>query len=125
MSEQQAAESQPAGQQPANPMFLGRSPAYVDIYASLVRLSMTPTDFTLIFGAFEDFGPGQIYPQDRAAVRLSPQSLRILIENASSVLRAWEAQFGKVNLPKAIADEAKENEKRLSTIFGNSGQHPR
>ena len=85
-------------------------------------MSMTPADFTLIFGAYEDLGPGLLIPQDRASVRVSPQTLRILIENAALFLRAWEAQFGKVNLPPGILEENQETEKRLSTVFTGPGK---
>lgn len=111
--------------EPIQTVSVGRSPNYVDVYASITRMSMTPTDFTIIFGAFEDFGPGLIIPQDRASIRVSPQALRILIENAASCLRAWEAQFGKVNLPQGVLEEIQENEKRLSTTFINSGRNAR
>ena len=104
-------------QESTTPVPIGRSSNYVDVYASIIRMNMTPTDFTVIFGVNEDLGPGLLIPQDRASVRVSPQTLRILIENAALFLRAWEAQFGKVNLPQGVLEENQETEKRLSTAF--------
>lgn len=109
-------------QEAATPVPIGRSPNYIDVYASITRMSMTPTDFTMVFGAYEDFGPGLLIPQDRASIRISPQTLRILIENAALFLRAWEAQFGKVNLPPGVSEENQETEKRLSTVFIDPGK---
>lgn len=61
----------------------GAPPLLLTYMPAWSAMSMTPTDFTMIFGAFEDFGPGEVHPRDRAAIRLSPQSLRILIETAA------------------------------------------
>jgi methionine synthase II (cobalamin-independent) len=75
-----------------------RSPNYISIYSNQSRLGITPWDISIIFATTDDFGAGKIEIEDQATIRLSPQHFKALCSSFAAVLKAYEKQFGVVNV---------------------------
>ena len=78
----------------------GRDDSYVDIYANQIRLGVSLSDLTIIFGATDDLGPNQLVSKDKAAIRLSVTNAKILMLNLQTMVEAYENGIGKIRLPR-------------------------
>ena len=89
-----------------NPLMLGagqqRDPGYQDIYANQLRVSMTQLDFSLIFGATEDYGPNVIGVRDRLAIRVSPSMLKFIVLTLQNAMGAYEEAVGAIPFPENL-----------------------
>jgi len=70
----------------------------VDIYANQLRLGSTLHDFTIIFGATDDQGRGQIGSRDLATVRLAPALAKILQMHLRAAVEAYEKKVGPIGI---------------------------
>ena len=84
-----------------------RAEDFKDIYANQVRLGVTLTDFTIIFGIADDLG-SQTINKDLAAIRLSPGTMKLLLVQMSAVLSAYETACGQI--PSFAIDQGRETE---------------
>lgn len=83
----------------------------VDIYANQLRLGSTLHDFTIIFGATDDRGVGQITSRDLATVRLAPALAKILEMHLRTAIDAYESVVGEIPIsPRAKDDLEKVHE---------------
>lgn len=99
-----------------------RSEKFVDIYTNQIRVGMTQNDFTLTFCVTDDHGVDKMHLLDLAAVRMSPQTLKVSLVTLASVLETYEAQFGSVSIATAALASIEENRARLAKIFGDPSE---
>jgi hypothetical protein len=82
------------------------------VYANQLRVSVTVSDITIIFGALEDRGANQLINEDKASVHLSPITAKLLLQNLSMIIHAYEQVIGNIPVPPkiiAIAESQTEN----------------
>lgn len=82
-----------------NPAQYVRSPDYKDVYSNFVRVAVGPTDFTIAFSKLVEPAAGLTVPEDQVLVRMSPQQMKIFIDQAGKTLLAWEQVFGELTNP--------------------------
>jgi uncharacterized protein DUF3467 len=79
-----------------------RSQDFRNYYVNNVKIVMTPNDFGLICGQIQPpEGGKETVVEEQLAVRLSPQSLKVLATSLLSALDGWERIFGKLPEPPA------------------------
>ncbi len=83
---------------PVAPRF-ERDPAFLDTYATQLRLNASLADFTLVFGVNDDIGPGNLAIRDKVAVHLPPVTAKILALQLRSIIDAYEEAVGEIPLP--------------------------
>ena len=89
-----------------NRTVISRSGDHRDIYANNIRAGMTPWDIALHFGIIIDASDSVAQIEERATIRLSPQTMKVLVAILPSMMEQWERQFGKVPLPDGLVPES-------------------
>ena len=89
------------------PVGTQRDLTYVDVYSNQIRLGVTLGDVMIIFGAIEDIGPNQMIIKDKAAVRLSPITAKILMINLQAAIEAYEKGVGEIPIPHLTSQSAR------------------
>lgn len=79
-----------------------RDGAYVDVYSNQVRLGVTISDITIVFGLMEDAGPNQIVNKDKVAVHLAPTSAKSLMMHLKAAVEAYEKGAGEIPIPYSV-----------------------
>lgn len=74
-----------------------KSEKFVDVYSNNTKLSLTYVDFSVTFGRVIEAGVSSIVEED-VLVRMSPRAFKMLITNAASMIKGWEAQCGEISL---------------------------
>jgi hypothetical protein len=82
---------------PQQPIFV-RNPEFKSYYINNVKIAMTSNDFNLICGqvnAAETEGAPTVV-DDILSIRLSPQTLKVIVSGLTSAIDGWEKIFGKL-----------------------------
>ena len=87
-----------------------------DIFANQLRMAVSFTDVTLVFGVSDTSGPsgeGVSNPvvRDRVAVHMAPGMLKQLLMHVQMAVDAYESALGVIPVP-AISAEAVESNRR-------------
>ncbi|MBV0888152.1 hypothetical protein KTQ54_06320 [Komagataeibacter oboediens] len=85
-----------------------------DVYANQIRMGVTLSDFSLVFGAIADRGKQGSHNVDKCIVRLAPITFKQLYIQMSATLEAYEQSVGKIPTSKKIVDGSKKIQKVLS-----------
>jgi hypothetical protein len=84
----------------ATEMTFVKSQDFKSYYVNNVKIIMTPNDFGLVCGQIQPpDGSTETVVEEQFAVRLSPQSLKVLAHSLLSTLEGWEKIFGKLPEP--------------------------
>src|SRR5271170_6438003 len=94
-----------------------RDEHYLDVFVNNMRITMTQSDLSMIFGTTEDYGPGNVGTKDRVCLRISPMMARIILVNLQATLDAYEDIAGQVRLPEALEKAAKAQRNLLAETF--------
>jgi hypothetical protein len=79
---------------------------FKESYCNHNRMAITPFDIAIFFGHIaEKATAGQTRVIEDFAVRLSPQSFKLFVQNLNAVLGMWESQFGPVTIQVRPADQ--------------------
>jgi hypothetical protein len=62
------------------------------------------SDYTLVFGTSNDYGPNNVKALDRAAIHVSPQMLKMIWLQIGENLKAFEEVFGEIPIPRMASD---------------------
>lgn len=89
----------------------------MDTFANTLRVGNSVNDFTLVFGTIDDYGPGNLQHSDRVSVHLSPQMLKIVAQQLSANVEAYELAFGTIKLPKAVESSFDSIREQLTRMF--------
>lgn len=73
-----------------------------DSYANQIRMGVTLSDFTLIFGVIVDRGKAGSVNCDKCIVRLAPTTFKQLHLQMSAALAAYEQSIGEIPTPKNL-----------------------
>jgi hypothetical protein len=74
-----------------------RSAEFKDIYSNFVRMGVSGSDISIIFGKLVDSPLGFNVVEDQAIIRMSPHQFKTFLSQATKTLNAWEEVFGAVN----------------------------
>jgi hypothetical protein len=101
-----------------------RDSQFRDIYANSTQTHLGPFDITIVFQKIGEISPGQPGSTDLISVAMSPQHFKAFVRSANETLEAYEATFGKLEIPEAdIA--AKRNAKEIQTLLESARQQAR
>lgn len=84
------------------PGFVG-GPSTPDVFSNQLRMGVTLTDFTIIFGANEETPMGNV-TRDRVAVHLAPGTLKQLLSHLEMAVSAYEEALGPIPAPKRLSE---------------------
>ena len=90
-----------------------RDQSYLDVYANQFRVGMTPSDFTLIFGATEDYGPS-VGIKDRVAIRVAPSTLKLMVLTLQNTLTVYEELIGAIPITQESQELIAANRAQLA-----------
>ena len=86
----------PTPQQPH--LNVAQTPDYREIYANSVQVRVSVWDFQLVFGLASSDTPDQVTIRNNAAVFLSPQQAKALLNVLGQNIAQYEQAFGTLNL---------------------------
>lgn len=92
-----------------SPLAFGQRPNVTDVYANQLRMGVTLSDFTIIFGVAEDDGQGIAQMVDKATIRLAPMTFKALLLNMQGALDAYEKSVGNIIISRVAVTEATKN----------------
>jgi hypothetical protein len=85
-----------------------KSQDFKNYYVNNVKIVITPNDLSLICGQIQPPDGSEVtVVEEQLAVRLSPQSVKVLATSLVSALEGWEKIFGKLPDPPAGLINAK------------------
>jgi hypothetical protein len=76
-----------------------RSQNFREVYASHLKMGLTPYDFVITLGHPSEQPPGTAIIEEDVVIRLSPQFCKHLSINLAKAVETWESQFGDIKLP--------------------------
>jgi hypothetical protein len=82
-----------------------QSPDFKQVYCNHTRLGMTPYDLVLTCGHIAEKTPNDPIILEDVSIRFSPQTFKFLALTLSSVMAAWEAQWGPVQIRSRTPEE--------------------
>lgn len=90
---------------PAQPQLnVTQAPEFRELYANSVQVRVSVWDFQLVFGTAFSEAPDQVNIRNQAAIFLSPQQAKALLNVLGQNIAQYEAAFGTLNLePKGQA----------------------
>jgi hypothetical protein len=94
-----------------------RDQSFQDVYASQMRMSITVSDITIIFGVMNDRGQNIYVPEDRVAVRLAPVTAKVLLHNLKMALSAYESVLGTIPIPPHTIRQSETNSEYLTKVL--------
>lgn len=114
--------------QPQQPMLPGMvSPAFAqrlfgsapvpEVFANQMRMGVTITDFTLVFGAAVDIGGGTPMAIDKSVVHVAPGMLKQMLQNITMAVEAYEEVMGEIRLPAPLAGHLANLRIQLTTML--------
>lgn len=74
-----------------------------DIFANQLRLGVTLTDFTLVFGVSEESPAGAV-TRDRAIIRLAPGMVKQLVAHLEMIVSAYEEAIAPIPVQARLND---------------------
>lgn len=77
----------------------------LDVYINQIRMGATLMDLTIILGATEDSGTGQVTNRDRVIVRVSPATAKILLSHLQMIVSAYEEAVGPITVSQRLEVE--------------------
>jgi flagellar protein FlaG len=77
---------------------VAQAPDYRETYANSVQVRVSVWDFQLVFGLASSDSPDQVTIKNHAAVYLSPQQAKALLNVLGQNLAQYEQAFGTLNL---------------------------
>jgi hypothetical protein len=80
-----------------------RTPEFKDIYSNVSRITVTPFDFSIIFGRNVELPNVGNVTEELVSVRFSPQQFKSMIDGLTRMLVAWERAFGEIK--KTTSDQ--------------------
>ena len=85
------------------------SPAVPEVFSNQLRMNVTFTDFTIVFGAADTAvtqnGPSLPTIRDKVAVHLVPGMLKQLYLTVQWAVEAYETAVGPILLPSNLEDQ--------------------
>ena len=99
------------------PAAVPRDQSFQDVYASQLRMSITVSDITIIFGVMSDRGQNIYVPEDRVAVRLAPVTAKVLLQNLTMAVSAYESVLGTIPIPSDTIRQSKANSENLTRVL--------
>lgn len=72
-----------------------------EVFANQLRMGVTVTDFTIVFGTAVDMG-GTAVVADRAIVHVAPGMLKQILQNLIMAVNAYEEVMGEIRVPKPL-----------------------
>lgn len=89
---------------PQPKIHLNQTAEYREIYSNSVQVRVSVWDFQLVFGTAFSEAPDQVNIRNQAAIFLSPQQAKALLNVLGQNIAQYEAAFGTLNLePKGQA----------------------
>lgn len=76
-----------------------REPAFLDTYANQLRINVSLSDVTLVFGVNQDLGHQNFAVRDKVAVHLAPTTAKILLAELQAVVEAYEKVVAPIPVP--------------------------
>jgi hypothetical protein len=95
-----------------------------DVYVNQVRLGATLSDFTIICGATEDAGFGNIVNQDKVTIRLAPGTAKMLYLNLITAISAYEESVAPIPVPHNLAKTLEDIKERISSNYRQQMESP-
>jgi len=89
-----------------------------------LRISASFADLTLIFGVSDDRGPGDLVVLDKAAVRLSPTTAKMLYLNLGKVIETYEKAVKPIPVPAGLNEQLDLIPDRLTKILSGEMEIP-
>ena len=89
----------------------------LDVYINQIRMGATLMDFTIILGATEDSGSGQVTNRDRVAVRVAPATAKILLLHLEMLVSAYEESVGPVSVSQRLDAELAATKQNIVRAF--------
>ena len=96
-----------------------KSEHYRDFYANACNVRLSPYDFVITFLQNKEIA-GEIFVEELAAATLSPQQFKALVVVASNTLKAYESNFGELQLPATFVPRMDMEEKLREAITSHA-----
>ena len=94
----------PIGMPPALAQRLFAPGNIPETFANQMRMGVTVTDFTLVFGTAIDAGPNMApVALDRSIIHVAPGMLKQIFQNIAMAVEAYEEVMGEIKLPHQLA----------------------
>jgi len=98
-----------------------RDPQFRDIYSNASQTFISPYDLAIMFQRTSEVAPGQPGATDLVSVAMSPQHFKAFVKSANETLSAYEATFGKLEIPEADIVPAR-NAGQIQTLLEGARQ---
>lgn len=82
-----------------------KSSDFREYYCNHFRVAITPVDILVIFGHIAEKSADTPVLLEDVAIRFSPQTFKNIAHNFMAAIRAWEGQFGTVQLSNKTPEE--------------------
>jgi len=86
----------------------------IDIYSNQLRLGVSLSDVSIVFGIVEDRQSSLTTSADKAVVRLAPVTAKQLYLQLRVAIDSYERVLGDIRVPKVIAQQSENIEKKLT-----------
>jgi hypothetical protein len=96
---------------PSGPL---RDQTFQDIYANQLRMSILPSDLSIVFSVTSDRGPGVFTLDDKAIIRMAPITAKILFLEMKVAIEAYEKSLGEIQIPPKISEQINAHAENLS-----------
>lgn len=96
----------------------------LDIFANQIRMAVTLTDFTLVFGAAGSEqvlgiggGTGAAAVVDKAAVHVAPGMLKQIMLQIEMAIEAYESVMGPIKIPNRLTADVTKHRRALAAML--------
>lgn len=76
--------------------------AVPEVFANQMRMGVTVTDFTIVFGIAVDGGSDTAMLADKVSIHVAPGMLKQILLNIESALSAYEEVMGEIRVPNSL-----------------------
>jgi hypothetical protein len=87
---------------PASEMAVHRSPDFKTVYANNTKFSVTPFDFSFIFGELGESTDNLVFIEQKVKVTIPPVHAKLFLMVFAQNLSNFEAQFGEIKIPEGF-----------------------
>jgi hypothetical protein len=101
-----------------------RAADFRDVYSNQARLTITPSDFNLIFSRANDRGPGLLMLEDLISVRLAPLTAKTISLHLQAVIEAFESAMGTILMPAGAESQIEAYRHHLTEMLATQMGRP-
>ena len=95
-----------------------------EVFANQMRMSVTVTDFTIVFGVAVDNGSGPATLADKVAIHVAPGMLKQVLLNIEAAIDAYEEVIGEIKIPKGVGLRLAGTKAQLASVLRQNMEGP-